>query len=174
MTSRRSAGPQKDDRTGTWGFVVDLGPGPEGQRRQARRRGFPTKREAQEALDKLRVSAREGTFVEITSARVGEYLESWLDAAAVAGRTASTMSSYRWLVKKYVTPAIGGLRLQALQPGHLDALYAKMIGDGLSPRTTRYTHSVVRKALGDAVRKGLILRNVADLADPPSAKCIPP
>lgn len=170
MTSRRSAGPQKDEKTGTWGFVVDLGAGPEGQRRQARRRGFPTKRAAQEALDKLRVSAREGTFVEITTVRVGEYLESWLDAVTVAGRARSTMASYRWLVKKYITPAIGGTRLQALQPGHLDALYAKMIGDGLSPRTVRYVHSVIRKALADAVRKGLVLRNVATLADPPSAK----
>jgi integrase len=170
MTSRRSAGPQKDDRTGTWGFVVDLGAGPQGQRRQARRRGFTTKKAAQEALDKLRVSAREGTFVEITNVRVADYLQSWLDAAGVAGRAPATMASYRWLVKKYIEPAIGGVRLQSLQPGHLDSLYAKMIGDGLSPRTTRYVHSVLRKALGDAVRKGLVLRNVATLADPPSAK----
>jgi integrase len=39
-----------------------------------------------------------------------------------------------------------------------------------SARTTRYVHSVIRKALADAVRKGLVIRNVAVLADPPSAK----
>jgi len=40
---------------------------------------------------------------------------------------------------------------------------------GLSARTVRYVHAIVRRALSDAVRKGLVARNVADLADPPSA-----
>jgi len=80
------------------------------------------------------------------------------------------LASYRWLTRKYVAPAIGGIRLQALQPGHLDALCAEMIGADLAPRTVRYVHSVIRKALGDAVGKGLILRKVATLADPPTAK----
>ncbi len=53
----RSAAPRKDETTGTWWFVVDLGPGPDGKRRQARRRGFPTKKAAQEELDRLRVRA---------------------------------------------------------------------------------------------------------------------
>jgi hypothetical protein len=52
MTRRNSASPRKDAATGKWCFVVDLGPGPDGTRRQARRRGFATKREAQEALDR--------------------------------------------------------------------------------------------------------------------------
>ena len=34
-----SAAPQKDEVTGTWWFVVDLPPGPDGQRRQVRRTG---------------------------------------------------------------------------------------------------------------------------------------
>lgn len=38
----------------------------------------------------------------------------------------------------------------------------------LSPRYVRMCHTVIRKALADAVRWGLLTRNVADSADPPS------
>jgi integrase len=40
---------------------------------------------------------------------------------------------------------------------------------GLSPSTVRRIHSVVHRALGDAVRWGILSRNVAASADPPSA-----
>jgi integrase len=169
MTSR-SAGPRKDGRTGTWNFVADLGPGPDGKRRQARRRGFPTKRAAQAELDRLRVRVHEGTVIEPTKVTVGGYLDGWLEALPNVGRAPATVASYCWLVGKHVRPHVGGLKLQGLQPGHLDALYARLLASGLSPRTVRYAHTVVRKALADAQRKGLVVRNVADLADPPSAK----
>ena len=43
-------------------------------------------------------------------------------------------------------------------------------GAALSPRTVRYVHTILRKALSDATRKGLIVRNPSDSATPPSAK----
>jgi hypothetical protein len=59
----RSSAPRKDPANGTWWFVVDLPRGEDGKRRQVKRRGFRTKAEAQQALDELRVAARQGTFV---------------------------------------------------------------------------------------------------------------
>jgi integrase len=57
----------------------------------------------------------------------------------------------------------------------LDAMYAKWLREGhrqkeggLSPRTVRYGHTIVRKALADAVKKRILTHNVADAADPPS------
>jgi integrase len=40
-------------------------------------------------------------------------------------------------------------------------------GGGLSAKTVRYIHGILRKALADAQPKGTVARNVADLADPP-------
>lgn len=55
------AGPGKDPTNGTWWFVVDLAPSGDGRRRQAKRRDFKTKADAQAALDNLRVASRQGT-----------------------------------------------------------------------------------------------------------------
>ena len=43
-------------------------------------------------------------------------------------------------------------------------------GEGLSARTVRYMHTIIHGVLGQAVRDGLLLRNPADAATPPSAR----
>lgn len=164
----RSAGPQKDARTGTWAFVCDLGIGPNGNRRQARRRGFKTRREAQEALDKLRVSARDGTFVEPTKLTLAAWLERWCDGLATLGRSPGTIESYRRQMLTHVVPTLGAVRLVRLSAADLDTLYSRLLATGrcdgrggLSPRTVRYVHTIASKALSDAVRKRLLVRNPA-------------
>lgn len=173
----RNAGPRRDEKTGTWGFVVDLGAGPDGERRQARRRGFATKREAQEALDRLRISARDQTYVEPHRMTLATYLDGWCAGLATSGRSPSTVDGYTRHLRTHVRPTLGGIRLSALTAMDLDRLYARMLANGridgkgaLSPRMVRYVHSILSKALSDAVRKRLIVRNVALDADPPSAK----
>ena len=64
----------------------------------------------------------------------------WIDTLTVSGRAPATVASYRWVPKQYLIPHLGGVRLQALQPGHLDALYARLLAQGLSARTVRYVH----------------------------------
>lgn len=171
------AGPRKDEKSGTWWFVVDLGPGPTGRRRQAKRRGFATKKAAQEALDEVRVTARDGTFVRPGRITVAAYLEQWLESMVTAGTRRSTVTSYRRNIRLHVVPHVGGRQLQALGALDLDRAYATLsrsgnrkTGGGLSARSVLYVHSIIHHALADATRKGVVPRNVADAASPPSAK----
>ncbi len=64
MTTKRaaSAAPRKA-ADGTYRFVCDAGRGAETGRRQARRKGSRTKREAQQEMDRLRTSVAETTLV---------------------------------------------------------------------------------------------------------------
>jgi len=175
MTTRNaSAAPQKDPN-GTWRFIVDLGRGPDGRRLQARRRGFPTKKAAQEALDKVRRDVTTKTYVAPAQQTLAEYLEKWLDGLTTRLRP-STVDGYRRNMK-YVIPVLGGRRLDHVTPKDLDQLYAALLTSGLrqregglSARSVRYVHVILQKALSDAVRKGDLARNVATMADPPRAK----
>ena len=63
------------------------------------------------------------------------------------------------------------------RPGISTKLYSKLLSTGLrlregglNPRSVRYLHVTIQKALGDAVRKGELARNVARAASPPSPK----
>ncbi len=162
-----ASGSVKRDDAG-WMFVVDV-PGPSGSRKQVRRRGFATKKEAQEELTRLRGDVQRGTFVKRTKMTLGEYLHTWLDGLPAAGRRPSTVAGYRQVLEYNVIPVLGAIELQAVKATHLDALYAQLLGRGLAMSTVRKIHVVVGKALADAVRKDITSRNVARLATPPAA-----
>jgi integrase len=184
VNKRAAVAAPKRAKDGTWWFVADLGPGlARGgewkERRQAFRRGFPTKAAAQEALDELRVSSRQGTYVAPARQTVKAFLElEWLPA--VRRRLAeSTYESYERNVRHHIVPNLGGVQLQALDGGALNRLYATLLtsgrkrgsqSPGLKPRTVRYIHTILHAALDDAVRWRKVPLNAADQAVPPSAK----
>lgn len=164
----------------TWSFVVDIGP-KGGPRRQLSRGGFATKREAIEEMGRLQESIRTRTYVEPSRQTLAGYLSEWLKTLPATGLEQSTIGAYRHLLETYAIPELGEMPLQGLEPLMLDRLYSKMLkqgrrqrSGGLSPRTTRFLHTVLRKALEDAVRKGMLITNVADRASPPSAKAARP
>jgi integrase len=76
-----------------------------------------------------------------------------------------------------VVPSIGGVGLQQLDAGILNRLYADLLEHGrrngqpggLSPRTVRYIHTIIGRALREAVAWDRIPRNVAQAAQPPGA-----
>lgn len=159
----------------TWCFVVDVGRSAN-RRRQVRKRGFRTKRDAQAALNDALAHLQHGTFVRPRRVTLGEYLDGWLAGLETAGRRPTTIAGYRRLLRIHVIPALGDIELQQLTAVHLDELYGRLAAVGspagrgrLSKRTIRYVHMVVGKALRDAERKQLVQRNVARLASPPSA-----
>lgn len=155
-------------RGATWSFVADRGIDPAtGRRRQQRRSGFPTRKEAEEALRRTISPLVDGTFVERTDETLDEYLNSWLDAITVGRRVkAKTAMTYEECVGR-VRPELGAIRLQALRPLDIERAYATLLstgghrGTGLHPRTVLHTHRVLHKALVDAERLGLVARNVA-------------
>lgn len=152
-----------------WAFIVDIAP--EGAaRKQMRRRGFETKKAATSALTKVAAGVDDGTFVEPSKLTVADWLERWAATQAVVGRSPTTLAGYERDIRNHVAPAIGAARLQALTAADIDRLYSTMVAKGLGPGTVRKVHALVRKALGDAERKGLVPRNVARAADPPSLK----
>jgi integrase len=87
MTTNRNAtaAPRKDPKTGTWWFIVDLGKGPNGKRRQARRRGFATKAQALEELTKVRRNVTTQTYVAPAKQTFSEYVEKWIKGLPTAG-----------------------------------------------------------------------------------------
>jgi integrase len=171
-----SAGSVKRDG-GSWMFVVDV-PGPDGKRKQLRRRGFDTKKAAQAALTKLLGEAQNGSFVAPVRATLGDFLlTEWLPARRISLRD-STTASYEGLIRNYVTPTIGGVKLQAVDGSTLNRLYVRLLeegrtetrrkaGAGLSVKTVRNLHGVLNRAFKDGVRWGRLQRNPCDAADPP-------
>jgi integrase len=123
-------------------------------------------------------SERDGANDSARSLSFGVFLTSrWLPGKRLV-LAPSTYTGYRRYVDKHVVPALGRIGLRRLRPHHLEALYDGLLHprDGraaLSPKTVYEIHLIVRGALGEAVRRGLISRNVALVAQAPRLRSIP-
>lgn len=97
---------------------------------------------------------------------VRDYLDRWLASIEPAVRPA-THRRYADLIRLHVTPRIGATRLAKLAPLDLQRLYADRLAAGLSTTTVHHLHQVLHRALKQALRWGMVERNVADLVDAP-------
>ena len=95
------------------------------------------------------------------------FMDAWLTESVKPTVRERTHASYAYLVRMHIDPEIGRWPLGKLGPAHLRGLMNKKLHEGLSPRTVQYIHSVLRGALNQAERWGLVARNVARLVSPP-------
>ncbi len=161
-------------RNGLWCFRIDVGLDPAtGKRRQISRQGFTTKRAADAALNEAMSSLATGSMVKRSSETVASFLDSWLVSQQPRVR-ATTLHSYGIIVRR-ISAQIGNVALQSLTALHIERLYADLLARGgrgggeLSAKSVRNTHVVLHKALKDAERLGLIVRNPASSAAAPRA-----
>lgn len=140
-----------------------------------------TRKEAERVLTELVKRHHDGEYRPPEKITLGEYLQRWLPTKR--NLAPSTYSSYERSIRLHVLPYIGSIPLQRLTPEDLDSLYAHLETNGrrnkgggpLAPKTVRLVHVTIHAALNDALRKGSVIRNVADVAEPPklSAKARP-
>jgi integrase len=129
---------------------------PEGRRRKYGK----TQREVKEWLLAQREALRDGLIIKDAKMTVEQFFTRWLDDVVRHSVKTKTYQSYKSLVELHVIPVLGSTKLSALRPDHLQALYAQKLKDGLSKRTVQYVHAVVRRGLKQAVRWGLLVRNI--------------
>ena len=115
------------------------------------------------------------------SLTLADYLASWLDLCEGRGLRPASIVSYRATVRTTIIPNLGQARLASIRPLDLNTLYRGLLRHGrtdgrggLSPRTVRYAHSILRKAFADAVRLGYLETNPSLAADPPTARAARP
>jgi integrase len=98
---------------------------------------------------------------------VAAFLTRWLEGVKI-DRTPNTHSCYERAVRLHVNPHIGGIRLQQLEPMHVQGLYATLAKKGASPRLRQLVHAVLHKALKTAVKWRMVRSNAADAVDRPN------
>ena len=101
---------------------------------------------------------------------VGQYLHQWLVDSHKATIRAKTFATYSYIVNSHLIPGLGRIVLARLTPQQLQQFMNAKLEEGLSARTVHHCHAVLRTALEEAVRWGLVGRNVAKLVKPPRPK----
>jgi integrase len=98
---------------------------------------------------------------------VAAYLYRWLDTSARQRVRPRTLAGYRLIVDKHLIPAIGREPVAKLTPAQVQVMLNAKSASGSKPQTTRNIHAVLRRALTQGLRWGVVSRNVATLVDLP-------
>jgi integrase len=160
---------KREGKRGTvWYGRVDLPPDPETGKRRQKRFNAPTKREIDKLAAEIIVKAENGGFAEadIKKLTVSDYLTRWVSSLEGSVKP-TTRQRYADLLKNHVQPTIGRVQLAKLTPLDVQKLYADKLKGGLSPTTVSLIHNILHHALKQAVRWGLLTRNVTEAVDPP-------
>lgn len=109
---------------------------------------------------------------------VAAYLVLWLERMRPPRVRPSTHRRYTQQLA-HVIRTYGSIRLTRLSAAQVTSLYAQLQrskadrGAGLSATTAHHIHTVLRKALADAVRLDLVTANVTDRVDAPKLRRTP-
>jgi integrase len=101
---------------------------------------------------------------------VGKYMTRWLSDSAKHTVKAPSYRAYESQIRNHIGPALGKVKLSRLTPAHLQSLYAAKLREGMKPASVRQIHSIMHKALEQAVRFNLIPTNPASKVDPPKVR----
>lgn len=159
-------------KTGRWQALITIGRKRDGTYDRRHREG-KTVAEVKAKIRQLLAEVDAGRKPTVGRAvTVEAWLTTYLDTIAPYGQRAcgpNTLRMYRGLLKHWITPAIGGLPLDLVEPEDLDQLYARMRAAKKAEATILRTHYLMRKSLRVAMRRGKLGRNVADLVEPPAS-----
>jgi integrase len=129
-----------------------------------------TVREAQAYLTRKLRERDLGRDLEGAKISLNEYLDRWLEAAVRPRVRAKTFQDYQGILRRYVRPILGERVLAGMRPLDLQTMYQQMSERGLSARTVRYAHVVVKSAMQQAVRWRLLPENPDGVKVPQQAR----
>ncbi len=154
---------------GTWVAQITIGRDSEGRPKRTSFSG-KTRKEVQEKVNKALSELQTGTFIEPTKTTLAQWLDTWMEEYKKPSLRPTTYEGYNFIIKTHITPAtIGNIQLRHIQPSDLQRFYNAKLESGradgkggLSPRMIRYIHAILHGALKQAVREGLVIRNVTE------------
>ncbi|MFB4269424.1 tyrosine recombinase XerC [Nonomuraea sp. GTA35] len=170
MTKRRSRGDgglHWDDKRQRWIATASLGYDPSGKRIVKRGSG-KTKTEAKNKLKEVLRDYEDGLAIAPADYTVSDALKYWLEHG-VKGRDAKTIRLYTDFARLHVIPALGARKLRDLSVEDVDKWLASK-APLLSTRSLKLIHSILNRAIKNAMRRDKVKRNIVDLCDIPEGR----
>lgn len=157
-------------KNGTWQVQLVLGRDARTGKPQRASWTFDTRREAEafEGRKKVELQQQAEMHVHPSMQKLDDYLQGWLQRKDAEGLSAKTLLEYRKCVAKVIVPALGRETLADISPTMVQRWQ-----DGMATRREQrgaamaaLAFRVLRSALSDAHRLGMIASNPAKAARP--------
>jgi integrase len=128
-----------------------------------------TQRECRDWLKETIAQVDDGLNMEGAKATLAAFFDRWLETIKPSVRP-NTWDQYSRIARRHILPQLGVIRLKDLRPDHVQALYTAQVQAGTGQRTVKIIHGILHRALGQALKWGLLRRNPADAVEKPKVK----
>ncbi len=130
-----------------------------------------TQKEVAQKLKAATAAIDAGTYIEPSKMTVGQWLDIW-ESDYLKGVKPYTADSYAAAIRNHIKPALGAVRLEALNAHTIQQFYNRLSEPtkqrkALSPKTVKNIHGVLHKALQQAVKIGYLRFNPAEACELP-------
>jgi integrase len=125
-----------------------------------------TKAEADAWIEDIKAPFEQGLSYDAMHVSLSVYLKNWL-INKKAEIKPKTHYQYTQLINDHIIPKIGSMMISDLRPGHIQALYNRMLEQNAGIRTIRLIHSVLHNAFSQAVKDEMMIRNITEATSPP-------
>ncbi|NLD48475.1 MAG: site-specific integrase, partial [Clostridiaceae bacterium] len=156
-------------KDGRWEVEVPIGIDPETGKRKRYRNYAKSSKEANALRLKVLQEIQQGIFVDSENITVGEWLDIWMQTYVKAKVTSNTYDNYSMIINRHIKPGIGDVLLRNLTTITVQKLYNDRMNagrvdgkGGLSVRSVEKIHTVLHKALSQAVTENRVHKNVSE------------
>lgn len=153
-------------KDGLWVAELYLGRDASGKKQVWKRYG-KTRKEVAEALTKALKERQDGLLAEPSKQTLGQFLDAWMKDVVQGSVRPSTYQNYVYVLR-HAEP-LKNIPLTKLNPQAIQRLYREMQEKGLG-RSIKVLHAVLHRAMDQAVKWGLVSRNVLDAVETPKVE----
>lgn len=150
-----------------WSYVLRVPDPTNGKTKPKWVGGFETEKMAKTARDKARVAIANRNYATPGKLTLGDFLQTWIGIHETRLKP-TTAHKYRQLMRLYLLPQLGSIKITDLRPTHIEKFYGLLLtspgvsGRQLAPSTISQCGAILKKALKYAVEvEGLLAFNPA-------------
>ena len=109
-----------------------------------------------------------GLVTDTKGITVGQFLDQWMNHKRVSLKPKS-IEDYSWVIEHRLKPLIGRILLEKLKVLDIEHM-VRSVREKTSPNAAKRARTVLRMALGQAVKWQMVPRNLADIVDVPKVE----
>jgi site-specific recombinase XerD len=143
----------------TWLVRIFLGRDANGKRKYFNKTIRGTKKDAQKFLTAKNRENDLGISIQPASMNLNEFLDKWFSESVKQKPREQTANNDAWLMQRYVRATLGSKRLSNITTLDVQKLWNQMTAKGLTPRTVRYTNTILKYAFRQAIQWNFLSRN---------------
>ncbi len=161
-SNEKSTGGNPFQRGNTWTYIVYVPDHETGKTKQKWFGGYPTRKEALDALQTMRAQIKLGQLHLPSKETVESYIRRWFNDIHRPTIKPGTARGYEVNIRVHIVPHVGHIPLDKLTRHDVMRMCNEMHQSGLSAATVKYAYRVLSMALKEAVLNDTLPKNVCE------------